>query len=77
MSELTKRATVYIDPALHRALRLKSVETSKSMSELINDAIREEPAEDAEDLAIFPARQHEPTVTFEAFVEGLKRDGKL
>ncbi len=42
MTELTKRATVYLDPALHRALRLKSVETSRSMSDLINDAIRDE-----------------------------------
>ena len=77
MSELTKRATVYLDPALHRALRLKSVETSRSISELINDAIRDDLAEDADDLAIFRARQHEPTITFEAFVEGLKLDGKL
>ncbi len=77
MSDLTKRATVYLDPALHRALRLKSVETSRSISELINDAIREELAEDADDLAVFRARIDEPTVTFEAFVEGLKRDGRL
>jgi post-segregation antitoxin (ccd killing protein) len=50
MTELTKRATVYLDPELHKALRLKSVETSRSMSELINEAIREELGEDAEEL---------------------------
>ncbi len=77
MTELTKRTTVYLDPALHRALRLKSVETSRSMSELINDAIRDELAEDADDLAVFRVRQNEPTIKFEDFVNELKRDGKL
>ncbi len=77
MSALKKRATVYLDPALHRALRLKSIETSRSMSDLINDAIREELSEDADDLAAFEARKNEPTVTFEDFVKDLKRDGKI
>jgi len=77
MTELTKRATVYLDPALHRALRLKSVETSRSMSELINDAIRDELAEDEDDLAVLRARQHEPTVAFEEFISELKRDGRI
>lgn len=77
MTELTKRATVYLDPALHKALRLKSVETSRSMSDLINDAIRDELAEDADDLAVFRARQDEPTIAFEDFVNELKRDGKI
>jgi hypothetical protein len=74
---LTKRATVYLEPDLHRALRLKSVETSQSVSDLLNDAIRHELAEDAEDLAAFDARQHEPTVAFEDFVKGLRRHGKI
>ena len=77
MSALTKRATVYLDPALHKALRLKSVETSRSMSDLINDAIREELAEDADDLAEFEVRKNEPTMTFENFVKELKRNGKI
>ncbi|MDP7640110.1 MAG: ribbon-helix-helix protein, CopG family [Candidatus Hydrogenedentes bacterium] len=77
MTELTKRATVYLDPALHKALRLKSIETARSISELINDAIREELAEDADDLAAFESRKKEPTVTFDDFVKELKRDGKI
>jgi len=77
MGDRTKRATVYLDPALHKALRLKSVETARSMSDLINDAVREELAEDADDLAAFEARKHEPVLTFEAFVKELKRDGKI
>jgi len=77
MSTLTKRATVYLDPALHKALRLQSVETSRSVSDLINDAVRDELAADAEDLALFDKREKEPSVEFETFVKGLKRDGVL
>ena len=77
MSPLTKRATVYLDPALHKALRLQSIETSRSVSELINDAIRVELAQDAADLAMFDERRDEPTLDFEDFVKGLKRDGSI
>ncbi len=77
MSTLTKRATVYLDPVLHKALRLQSVETSRSVSELINDAVRDELAEDARDLAMFDERANEPTIDFEDFVKGLKRDGTI
>ena len=77
MSTLTKRATVYLDPVLHKALRLQSVETSRSVSQLVNDAVRDELAEDASDLAAFEERSNEPTVEFEDFVKGLKRDGTI
>jgi len=77
MSTLTKRATVYLDPALHKALRLQSVETSQSVSELINAAVRDELAEDLGDLAIFAEREKEIVIEFETFVKGLKRDGVL
>ena len=77
MTTLTKRATVYLDPTLHRALRLKSVETSRSVSDLLNEAIRCELAEDAQDLNAFDARNNEPTIAFEDFVKELKRNGKI
>jgi len=77
MSTRTKRTTVYLDPVLHRALRLQSVETSRSVSQLINDAIRDELAEDAADLALFDERAKEPALEFEDFVKGLKRDGTI
>ena len=77
MSSLTKRATVYLDPVLHKALRLKAVETSRSISDLINDAVRDELAEDADDLATFEARKKERTIPFEDFVKELKRNGKI
>ena len=77
MTTLTKRATVYLDPILHRALRLKAVETSRSVSDLLNDAVRAELAEDEQDLSTFDARKNEPTIAFEDFVKELKRNGKI
>jgi predicted transcriptional regulator len=72
-----RRATVYLDPKLHRALRLKAVETDQSMSELVNEAIRQSLAEDAEDLAAFDERKKEPNLDFETVVKSLRRRGKL
>jgi predicted transcriptional regulator len=72
-----KRATIYLDPELHRALKLKAVETSRSVSELVNDAIREALAEDAEDLEAFEERAAEPLISYDEMVKRLKRDGRI
>ena len=72
-----KRATVYLDPDLHKALRLKAVETSRSVSELVNNAIRQALAEDAEDLAAFEERAKEPLISYDEMVKRLKRDGRI
>lgn len=77
MAQLSKRATVYLDPELHRALKIKAAATSRSMSELINEAIRLSLAEDAEDLAAFEERADEPLIAFEDVVKELKRHGRL
>ena len=76
MAEL-KRVTVYFDPSLHRALRIKAASTERSVSDLVNAAIRASLAEDAEDLEAFAAREREPTLAFEDVVKDLKRRGKL
>jgi hypothetical protein len=77
MTTATKRATVYLDPQIHRALRLKSAETEKSVSELVNDAVKMSLSEDADDLAMFEARSVEPILRFEDVVKDLRRRGKL
>ena len=77
MAALTKRSTVYLDPALHKALRIKALETSRSMSELINEAIKESIAEDAEDLAAFDERADEPLISYDEMVKRLKNDGRI
>lgn len=77
METSQKRATVYFDPALHRALRLKAAETDRSMSDLINEAVRLSLVEDAEDLLAFDERIAEPDLSFETVVKELKRSGKI
>ena len=77
MATQVKRATIYLDPDLHKALRLKAVETSRSVSELVNDAVREALAEDAEDIAAFEERIREPLISYDEMVKRLKKDGRI
>jgi len=77
MNTPTKRVTVYFDPAIHRALRLKAAETDRSLSDLVNEAIKLSLAEDAEDFAAFEERASEPNLAFEAVVKELKKRGKI
>ena len=72
-----KRATVYFEEELHRALKMKSAEISTPVSDLVNDAVRSALREDAEDLEAFKERENEPVIDFEAFVVSLKENGKL
>ncbi len=77
MGEATTRATVYLDPDLHKALRLKAVVTDQSISKLVNDAIKESLAEDADDIAAFELRAGEGLVSYEAMIKRLKKDGRI
>lgn len=77
MSTAQKRATVYFDADLHRALRLKAAETERSMSELVNEAVKLTLSEDAEDLEAFEQRAAEPNLPFEDVVKDLRRRGKI
>ena len=77
MATQTKRATIYFDPNLHKALRLKAVETSRSVSELVNAAVREALSDDAEDLLAFDERADETLISYEEMVKRLKKDGRI
>ncbi len=77
MPEPLKRATIYLDPALHRALRLKAASSNRTVSDLVNEAVRQSLREDQEDLAAFAERVAEPTMSYEALLEDLKAHGKL
>ena len=77
MATQTKRATIYFNPDLHKALRLKAVETSRSVSELVNEAVREALSEDAEDLLAFEERADETLINYEEMVKRLKKDGRI
>lgn len=73
----SKRATVYFEPGLHKAIRLKAVHTHRSVSDIVNDAVRESLREDEEDLAAFEDRAAEPEMSYEALLKDLKAHGKL
>lgn len=77
MSSDAIRSTLYLDPALHRALRLKAATAHRSMSEIVNDALRAALREDQEDLAAFADRVGEKTLSYEEFLAQLKADGTL
>ena len=70
-----KRATVYFDPEIHKALRLRAAANDRSISDLVNDAVRLALAEDAADLSAFDRRKREKSESFESFVQGMKRRG--
>lgn len=73
----TRRATVYFEEPIHKALRLKAAETDASISDLVNTAVRRSLAEDADDLSAFRKRAKEPRLSFEDAVSDMKRRGKL
>lgn len=77
MTQMSKRSTIYFDPDLHEALRLKSAHTHRSVSDIVNDAVRAALAEDQEDLAAFSERESEPTLSYEELLDDLKAHGKL
>lgn len=77
MKTNTKRTTIYLDPDLHHALRIKAAQTEHSMSELVSEAVRFSLAEDAVDLAAFHERRKEPSVAFEDVLKKLRKDGKI
>jgi len=77
LNEMMKRATVYFEEDLHKALKIKAVEASTSVSELVNEAVKSSFLEDLEDLEAFRERESEPTVDFESFVKEMKENGRL
>ena len=77
MAAPSKRATVYFDPIIHKALKLKSIETSKTISQLVNEAVKEALAEDAEDITAFDERADEPLISYSEMVKRLKNDGRI
>lgn len=75
--ETSKRATVYFDPEIHRALRLKAATTERSISELVNEAVELALGEDAEDLEAFRQRRGERSLSFDEVVQDLRRRGRI
>ena len=77
MSTLSKRSTVYFDPAIHQAVRIKAASSHLSVSEIVDEALRMQLAEDQEDLSAFDARVREPEMSYESLLKDLKKYGKI
>jgi|TARA_B110000503_G_scaffold31432_1_gene50745 hypothetical protein len=77
MSTLSKRSTVYFDPAIHQAVRIKAASSHLSVSEIVDEALRMQLAEDQEDLSAFDARVREPEMSYESLLKDLKKHGKI
>lgn len=75
--ESSKRATIYFESDVHKALRLRAAASDRSISDMVNDAVRAALAEDAADLEAFAERRAEKSISFETFVAGLKRRGRI
>ena len=74
---LTKRATVYFDPDIHKTLKVRAAETSSSISEIINKLLKNEFLADQEDLKVYRERLSEPTISYEKLISDLKKNGKI
>jgi phosphate uptake regulator len=77
MSNLSKRSTIYFEPAIHQALKMKAASSHLSISELIDEAVRLLMNEDQEDLAVFSERDDETEISYEALLNDLKKHGKI
>ncbi|MEL0622852.1 ribbon-helix-helix domain-containing protein [Marinomonas arenicola] len=77
MSNLSKRSTVYFEPQIHQALKMRAASTHVSVSELIDEAVRLLMKEDQEDLNAVSSRVAEEEISYEALLNDLKKHGKI
>ncbi|KAB2888030.1 MAG: CopG family transcriptional regulator [Desulfobulbaceae bacterium] len=77
MSTQAKRVTIYFDPDIHKALKIKSLETSRSITDLVNQAVKEALSEDVEDILAFEERKNEPLISYDQMVKKLRKDGRI
>jgi hypothetical protein len=75
MAQLSQRSTIYFDPNMHKALRLKAAQENRSVSDIVNEAIALLTSEDAEDISEYDVRKNEPSMDYSSFVSELKNDG--
>ena len=77
MGNLSKRSTIYFEPEIHQALKVKAASTQLSISELVDEAVRLLMIEDHDDLSAFSERADEKEISYEALLRDLKKHGKL
>ncbi len=74
---MSVRTTVSFDEDTLKLLKLKALETSQSVSKIVNELVLDAFREDNEDLKLFEARKNEETISLENFMKQLEADGKL
>ena len=77
MSNLSKRSTVYFEPSIHQALKMKAASSDVSISEIVDEAVRLLISEDQQDLQAIAERVNEPEISYERMINDLKADGKI
>ena len=77
MATQAKRATIYFDPSIHQALKFKAVESSCSISTLVNEAVKAALSEDADDIIALEARANDPLISYSDMLKRLKKDGRI
>ncbi|MDF1642710.1 MAG: hypothetical protein P1U80_00830 [Pseudomonadales bacterium] len=77
MSSLSKRSTVYFEPSIHQALKMKAASSHLSLSELVDEAVRLLMSEDEDDLSAISDRADEKEISYEALLKDLKKHGKI
>ena len=77
MSQMSKRSTIYFEPVIHSALRVKAAQSHRSVSEIVNEAVKSSLAEDHEDLSAFDDRADEPTRAYHEVLDDLKAHGRI
>ncbi|MBD2655282.1 CopG family transcriptional regulator [Synechocystis sp. FACHB-383] len=77
MKTLSKRSTIYFEPSIHQALKIKAASSHVSISEIVDEAVRLLMSEDQEDLSAFAERKDEPELSYEALINDLKAHGKI
>lgn len=76
MSE-AKQCTIYLDEHIHKALKLKAVGSNRSISDVVNEAVRNLLAEDHQNLMAFDAEEYQPVVSYEELLNDLEQEGKI
>ena len=73
----SKCATIYFEAVVHRALRLRAAACNRSISDMVNEAVRMTLAEDADDLRDVDHRQNEKSIGFVQFASNLINSGRM
>lgn len=78
MSQTARRATtLYLNPKIAKAAKIKAAITGKSLSTLANEGLALILREDEQLIRLARARSRQPARDYEEFIKELRRDGLI